>query len=87
MWNIIVWLIFGAIAGWIASKINNTDDQQGWIGNIVMGIVGALVGGFLYTRILDEDLDAISWVGLLVAIVGALIFSWAMGKLTGKKAI
>ena len=43
--GIILWIIFGALAGWIASKIVGTDAQQGWILNIVMGIVGAIVGG------------------------------------------
>ena len=45
--GIIVWIIFGALAGWVASMKLKTNDEQGPIGNIVVGIVGALLGGFL----------------------------------------
>jgi uncharacterized membrane protein YeaQ/YmgE (transglycosylase-associated protein family) len=47
--GIISWLILGALAGWLASLIMHTDGQQGAIGNIVVGIIGALIGGF-YTN-------------------------------------
>lgn len=86
--NIILWILFGALAGWIASKINNTDDEQGWIGNIVLGIVGAFVGGFVYNLISGDDFNASFSIGsLIVAIIGALIFSWALGLITGRKAV
>ncbi len=86
--GIILWLIFGALAGWLASVINGTDDQQGWIGNIVMGIVGALLGGFLWGLIRDGEFDTGFNIGsLIVAIVGALILSWLLGMLTGKKTV
>ena len=52
--GIIGWLIFGAIVGWIASKIMGTDAQQGALLNIIVGIVGALLGGFLW-RLLTGD--------------------------------
>ena len=45
--NIIVWIIFGALAGWIASLIAGTDARQGAVANVVVGIVGAFAGGFL----------------------------------------
>ena len=86
--GIVLWLIFGAVAGWIASLINHTDGQQGWLGNIIMGIVGALVGGFLWGLISDDGFDAGFNLGsLIIAVVGALIFSFGMGMLTGRKAL
>ena len=48
--NIILWIIFGAIAGWIASMIMGKDAQMGALANIVVGIVGALIGGLVYFR-------------------------------------
>ena len=45
--SIIMWIIFGALAGWIASIIMKTNAEQGAIGNIIVGILGALIGGFL----------------------------------------
>ena len=45
--NILVWIIFGALAGWIASILMKRDGQQGAIGNIIVGLIGALIGGFV----------------------------------------
>ena len=45
--NILVWIILGALAGWIASMIMGRNAQMGALANIVVGIVGALIGGFL----------------------------------------
>jgi uncharacterized membrane protein YeaQ/YmgE (transglycosylase-associated protein family) len=85
--GLIAWVILGAIAGWIASKINGTDDQQGWIMNIVLGIGGALLGGFLWSLITDQD-DVIGFnIGsLILAIIGALILSWAVGFFMKRRA-
>lgn len=85
--SIIIWLLFGALAGWIASKIAGTDSQQGWIGNIIMGIVGALVGGFIWKLITGDSISGFNLGSIIVAIVGALIVSMGLGKLTGKRTI
>lgn len=45
--SIIAWVIFGALAGWIASLVMNTDEQQGGLANIAVGIIGAIIGGYL----------------------------------------
>ena len=88
--GLILWIIIGGLAGWIASKINGTDSQQGWIGNIAMGIIGAIVGGIIWNALFGDDGDGIvdiSLGGFLVAIGGALLVSFVMGKLTGKRAL
>jgi len=86
--GLIVWLIFGALAGWLASLINRTNRQQGWIGNIVLGIVGALVGGFLWNLITDADGSLDFTVGsLIIAVVGALIVSYLFTLVTGKRGV
>ncbi len=84
--GIILWLIFGALAGWIASMIAKTNGQQGWIMNIAMGIIGALVGGFLWGLIRGNGFSTHFNIGsLIVAVVGALIVTFAVSALTGKK--
>jgi uncharacterized membrane protein YeaQ/YmgE (transglycosylase-associated protein family) len=45
--DIVAWIIMGALVGWIASMIAGTNEKQGAVGNIVVGIIGAFVGGFI----------------------------------------
>jgi uncharacterized membrane protein YeaQ/YmgE (transglycosylase-associated protein family) len=74
--NFIIWLIVGGIIGWIASKIMNTDAQQGIFLNIVVGIVGALLGGWLISPLLGVasiNQNDFSLGGLFVSLVGAVI--------------
>ena len=86
--GLIAWLILGALAGWLASLINRTNRQQGWIGNIVLGIVGALVGGFLWNIISDSDGTLDFSVGsLIIAILGALIVSYLFTMVTGRRGV
>lgn len=71
--GIIAWIVLGALAGWIASMIMKTNEQQGAIGNIVVGIVGALLGGFIVQLFGGDDVDDFSLYSLIVAIFGAVI--------------
>ncbi|MBP7018609.1 GlsB/YeaQ/YmgE family stress response membrane protein [Candidatus Saccharibacteria bacterium] len=71
--GIILWLIFGALAGWIASKIMNTDGEQGAIANIVVGVIGAMIGGFVFSTLGGQDVTGFNIYSLVVAVVGAVI--------------
>ena len=74
--NLIIWLIVGGIVGWLASLIMRTDAQQGLVLNIVVGIVGALLGGFLISPLLGESTinqGNFSVTGLAVSLLGAVI--------------
>ena len=53
--NIIAWLVFGALAGWVAGKLAKIDDNAGCLTNIVVGIVGAFLGGAVYGLITGRD--------------------------------
>ena len=68
------WIIGGAIVGWIASIITGRNAQQGLIGNILAGIVGAFVGGALYGLLSGDGMN-FEWnlTSFLVALVGAII--------------
>lgn len=82
--GIIGWLIFGAIVGWIASKLMGTDAQQGALLNIVVGIVGALLGGFLWGLLTNDPepyqfWDIGSWI---TAIVGSCLLLFLVGLVT-----
>ncbi len=70
--GLIVWLVVGGVIGWLASLVMRTDAQQGIILNIVVGIVGAFIGGMILARgeINDAPLTVESF---LVSVVGAVI--------------
>jgi len=85
--GIIAWLIFGGIAGWIASLIMGTDAQQGLLMNIIVGIIGAFIGGFLASLLGfgSENysfFDIGSWI---TAILGAVILIWLVRMFTGRR--
>ena len=83
--SIIGWIIIGALAGWIASMIMGRNDNQGWLGNIVIGIVGALVGGFVWGLISgDEYVSSFSIGTLLIAVLGAIIVLFIWGAIRGR---
>ncbi|OPZ86264.1 MAG: hypothetical protein BWY76_01031 [bacterium ADurb.Bin429] len=69
--NILLWIIFGALAGWIASVIMGS--RQGLLGDILIGIVGALLGGWLGSLLLGVGITGFNLVSLLLAVVGAVI--------------
>jgi len=71
--NLILWIIFGALAGWIASKIMNTDAEQGAVANVVVGIVGAIIGGWLARALTNNDVTGFNLASLIIAIIGAVI--------------
>lgn len=74
--NLIVWLVMGGVIGWLASLVMKTDAQQGLILNVVVGIVGAIVGGWLLSPILGVGTinDSNFSLGALgVSFLGAII--------------
>jgi uncharacterized membrane protein YeaQ/YmgE (transglycosylase-associated protein family) len=72
MINLIIWLLMGALIGWLASIVMRTDAQQGALMNIIVGIVGALIGGFLLGGPTLNN-NAFNLTALLVSFVGAVI--------------
>jgi uncharacterized membrane protein YeaQ/YmgE (transglycosylase-associated protein family) len=70
--NFIIWLLIGALVGWLASMVMRTDAQQGAILNIVVGIVGAMIGGFLLGGPSIND-SALNLTAILVSFVGAVV--------------
>ena len=74
--GIILWVIFGALVGWVASIIMKTDKQQGAIGNIVVGILGALLGGFLASLFGGTGVTGFNLSSFVVALIGAVVLLW-----------
>jgi len=71
--DIIVWLLIGLIAGWLASVVMKTNHQQGTIADIVLGIIGAVVGGYLLSFLNLPGASGLSLYSILVAVLGAIV--------------
>jgi uncharacterized membrane protein YeaQ/YmgE (transglycosylase-associated protein family) len=80
--SIIVWVIFGALAGWIASMIAGTDAQQGLVANIVVGIIGAFIGGFIMHLFGKDGVDGFNVYSMLVAVIGAVVLLFIFRAIT-----
>ena len=79
--GIIAWIIIGGLAGWVASKIMNTDAQQGIILNIVVGIIGAFIGGWLLSLANIDGTSGIL-VSFLTALLGACLLLFVVKAVT-----
>lgn len=74
--NFIIWLVVGGLIGWVASMVMRTDGQQGIVLNVVVGIVGALLGGWLLSPLFGAgtiNQNDFSIAGLVVSFLGAII--------------
>ena len=74
--NFIIWLVVGGLIGWVASMIMRTDAQQGMILNVVVGIVGAMLGGWLLSPMFGAgtiNSNDFSIAGLGLSLLGAVI--------------
>lgn len=85
--NFLIWLIVGGLIGWVASILMGTDRQQGLLLNVIVGIVGAFVGGLVltpYFGIATINQNNFSMPGLLVSLVGAIILLALVSLLRGR---
>ena len=75
MLDFIIWLIVGGIIGWIASLIMKTDAQQGILLNVVVGIIGAFIGGWLIAPLIggSTGTGGFDIMGFIAALIGAII--------------
>jgi uncharacterized membrane protein YeaQ/YmgE (transglycosylase-associated protein family) len=82
--NLIIWLVMGGLIGWVASLVMKTDAQQGLVLNVVVGIVGALLGGWLLSPLIGAGTvneGDFSLMGLLVSFGGAIILLFVVNLL------
>jgi len=84
--SIISWISLGLIAGFIGSKIVNSEGQGLWL-DIVLGIVGAVVGGFLFSIFGATGITGFNIYSLIVAIIGSVVVLWLYHQLVGRRRI
>jgi uncharacterized membrane protein YeaQ/YmgE (transglycosylase-associated protein family) len=80
--NPVLWIIFGAIAGWIAGRLYGDERPEGCVTNTVIGIGGALLGGALYTLVTGRDFSTgFNLTSLIIAILGSLLLIFVLQRL------
>ncbi len=85
--NLIIYLFVGAIVGYIASRIMHTNSQQGWLLDIVVGVVGAFLAGYFISPMLGIGTinDAINLPTILVSLLGSIVLLAIVKLLTGRR--
>jgi uncharacterized membrane protein YeaQ/YmgE (transglycosylase-associated protein family) len=83
--SIIGWIILGLIAGFIGSKIVN-NSGQGFLIDIILGIIGAVVGGFLFSLFGASGVTGLNIYSLIVAVIGAVVVLWVYHALMGRRS-
>ena len=83
--SIVSWIILGLIAGFIGSKSVNAEGQGFWV-NIALGIIGALVGGFLFNFFGATGITGLNIWSIIVAIVGSVVVLWVYNALMARRA-
>ncbi len=84
MLQLLFWIIIGALAGWIAGNIMGTAARQGFWGDVIVGIVGAIIGGLLF-RVFGVHVHGVFW-SLVTAVIGAVILLWIVNAFRTRTA-
>ncbi len=88
LWTVIGWIVVGAIAGWLASIVMGTNRGQGLLGDIVVGIIGGVIGGFIL-NVLDigGEVSGINLVSIVVAFFGAIVLLLILRAVRGSAQV
>lgn len=84
--SIIAWLVVGLIAGFIASKIVNKTGE-GLVMDIVLGVIGAVVGGFLFNALGHSGVTGINLYSIFVSVIGAIVVLVIYHAFTGRRTV
>lgn len=81
----LLWILFGAIAGWVASIIMRNDAQQGTLTDIILGVAGAVAGGWMMNLLGEPGVNGFNLYSLLVAVGGAMVLIY-LGRVLIRRA-
>ncbi|MBN1454618.1 MAG: GlsB/YeaQ/YmgE family stress response membrane protein [Anaerolineales bacterium] len=86
--NIIIWIVVGAIAGWLASKVMKTSSTQSLSEDIIVGVIGGFLGGLVLDILnIGGEVSGINPGSILVAFIGAVLFLVILKKVRGTAKI
>jgi uncharacterized membrane protein YeaQ/YmgE (transglycosylase-associated protein family) len=81
--DILLWLVLGGIAGWIASMIMGADARMGIFANVIVGVIGAALGGFLASMLGIGGVSGFNLMSFITAILGAVLLLWIIQMFSG----
>ena len=82
--NWLAWIVLGGVAGWLAGMVMHSG--MGLVGNIIIGILGAFIGGWLFTAVAMPGITGFNFYSLGVAIVGAIVLLFVVGLFNRRRA-
>ena len=83
--SLVAWIVVGLIAGWLAKMISPGPERGGLMMTLIIGVIGALVGGALFNYFGRSGATGITLYSILVATVGAVVFLWVWKMLAGRR--
>ena len=84
--SILGWIVLGGLAGWVASMITKRNDQMGCLTNIIAGMLGAIVGGWIFSIFGGGGVTGFNLVSLLVATAGAVVVLAIVNLITNRQS-
>ncbi|HKL60791.1 MAG TPA: GlsB/YeaQ/YmgE family stress response membrane protein [Acholeplasma sp.] len=83
--GILAFIIFGGLAGWVASIFTKNNSQMGIVKNIIVGLLGSLLGGFIASGLGFGGVTEFSFRSFLIAVLGSVLLLWVVNFITGRK--
>ena len=83
--SILAWIIVGIIAGWLAKRVIPGEGPGGVLGDLAIGVVGAIAGGWIFNYFGPPGATGVNIGSIVVAFVGAVVVLWLMRQLSGRK--
>lgn len=71
--SVLVWIIFGGLVGWVSSMLVGTNSEQGVVLNVVVGIIGAVLGGYIMNYFGEGGVTGFNFYSFMVALGGAVV--------------
>lgn len=84
--SIIAWIILGLIAGYIGSRIVDKEGKGLWL-NMALGIVGAIVGGVIFSAFGGTGVSGVNFYSLIVAVIGSVVVLWVYNAFSGRRTM
>lgn len=84
--SILAWIILGLIAGFIGSRIVDREGKGLWL-NIALGIIGAIVGGVIFSAFGASGVTGVNLYSMIVAVIGSIVVLWIYHAVSGRRAV